>query len=106
MLKKLPIGINTLSAMLETTFAGHLAGVDWAQLKTWYNGYQFLGEAVYNPYDILLFISGNQRYRNYWFETGNPSFLIKLFQQKAYFCRIWNNWKSRKKFWIRLILKA
>lgn len=70
---------------LETTFAGHLAGVDWAQLKTWYNGYQFLGEAVYNPYDILLFISGNRRYRNYWFETGNPSFLIKLFQQKAYF---------------------
>ncbi len=70
---------------LETTFAGYLAGVDWAQLKTWYNGYQFIGEAVYNPYDILLLISGNRRYRNYWFETGNPSFLIKLFQQKAYF---------------------
>ena len=70
---------------LETVFAGHLADVDWAQLKDWYNGYQFLGEPVYNPYDILLFISGNQRYRNYGFETGNPSFLIKLFQQKAYF---------------------
>lgn len=70
---------------LETTFAGHLAGVDWEQLKAWYNGYHFLGEAVYNPYDILLFISENQTYRNYWFETGNPSFLIKLFQQKAYF---------------------
>ncbi|MBS3954306.1 MAG: ATP-binding protein [Methylomicrobium sp.] len=70
---------------LETTFAEHLKGVDWAQLKTWYNGYQFLGEAVYNPYDILLFISEDQSYRNYWFETGNPSFLIKLFQQKAYF---------------------
>lgn len=70
---------------LETMFADHLIGVDWVQMKAWYNGYQFLGEAVYNPYDILLFISGNQRYRNYWFETGNPSFLIKLFQQKAYF---------------------
>ncbi len=70
---------------LDTTFAGHLADVDWVQLKDWYSGYQFLGEPVYNPYDILLFISGNQRYRNYWFETGNPSFLIKLFQQKAYF---------------------
>lgn len=70
---------------LETTFASHLARVDWEQLKAWYNGYHFLGEAVYNPYDILLFISENQAYRNYWFETGNPSFLIKLFQQKAYF---------------------
>ena len=70
---------------LETQFAEHLQGVDWAQLKTWYNGYQFLGEAVYNPYDILLFISEQGRYRNYWFETGSPSFLIKLFRQNAYF---------------------
>ncbi|MDT8407207.1 MAG: AAA family ATPase [Methylococcales bacterium] len=70
---------------LETAFAEHLAGIDWAKLKEWYNGYQFLGEAVYNPFDILLFISEHQSYRNYWFETGNPSFLMKLFRQKRYF---------------------
>ena len=70
---------------LETTFAAHLAGVDWAELRRWYNGYGFLGEAVYNPFDILLFISEGHSYRNYWFETGNPSFLIKLFQRQRYF---------------------
>ncbi len=70
---------------LETTFASHLAGVDWEELKRWYNGYAFLGEPVYNPHDILLFLSENKTYRNYWFETGNPSFLIKLFKQKRYF---------------------
>jgi len=70
---------------LETSFADNLMCVDWAKLKQWYNGYQFMGEAIYNPYDILLFISEKQSYRNYWFETGNPSFLIKLFQQKSYF---------------------
>ena len=70
---------------LETTFAEHLAGVDWDELRRWYNGYRFLGEPVYNPYDILLFISDGHRYRNYWFETGSPSFLIKLFQQRRYF---------------------
>lgn len=70
---------------LETTFGAHLAGVDWDTLKRWYNGYGFLGEPVYNPFDILLFISENQSYRNYWFETGSPSFLIKLFQQRRYF---------------------
>ncbi|MBK1703564.1 ATP-binding protein [Halochromatium glycolicum] len=70
---------------LETTFAEHLAGVDWAELRRWYNGYGFLGEQVYNPYDILLFISDGHSYRNYWFETGSPSFLIKLFQQRRYF---------------------
>jgi hypothetical protein len=70
---------------LETTFAAHLAGVDGAELRRWYNGYGFLGEPVYNPFDILLFISEGHSYRNYWFETGNPSFLIKLFQRQRYF---------------------
>jgi hypothetical protein len=70
---------------LETTFAEHLAGVDWEELRRWYNGYGFLGEPVYNPYDILLFISDGHSFRNYWFETGSPSFLIKLFQQRRYF---------------------
>lgn len=72
-------------ADLENQFAGHLQGVDWQQLKDWYNGYQFLGEPVYNPYDVLLFISKQHTFRNYWFETGSPAFLIKLFQQRQYF---------------------
>lgn len=71
---------------LQTSFAEHLAGVDWEKLKRWYDGYKWLGNVpVYNPYDILLFISENHTYRNFWFETGNPSFLIKLFQKKSYF---------------------
>lgn len=71
---------------LYSQFAGHLQGVDWEKLRLWYNGYKWLGDvAVYNPYDILLFISENQNYRNYWFETGNPSFLIKLFTKYRYF---------------------
>ena len=70
---------------LETTFAAHLAGVDWDELRAWYNGYGFLGEPVYNPFDILLFIDKGHSFRNYWFETGSPSFLIKLFQKQRYF---------------------
>jgi len=72
-------------ADLTTTFGGHLAGIDWNKLKRWYNGYSFLGEPVYNPFDILLFIDKGQVYRNYWFETGSPSFLIKLLQQRRAF---------------------
>ncbi len=70
---------------LKNQFSEHLAGVDWKRLKDWYNGYQFLGEPVYNPFDVLLFIANGQAYRHYWFETGSPSFLLKLFQQKCYF---------------------
>ncbi len=71
---------------LETHFADHLKGVDRDKLRQWYNGYKWLGNtALYNPYDILLFIRNKFSYRNYWFETGNPSFLIKLFEKNKYF---------------------
>jgi hypothetical protein len=40
---------------------------------------------VYNPFDILLFIDKGFRFRNYWFETGSPAFLLKLFRQNQYF---------------------
>ena len=70
---------------LETSFAEHLQGVDWPRLKAMYNGYRFLGKPVYNPFDILLFIQKGLQYRNYWFESGSPSFLLKLFRQHSYF---------------------
>ena len=70
---------------LETHFADHLHGVDMEKVRQWYNGYKWFGEPVYNPFDILLFISEAYQYRNYWFESGNPGFLLKLFEKKRYF---------------------
>ena len=68
---------------LKTTFKAHLQGVDMALLKTWYNGYNYQGELVYNPFDILLFISkGAEDFGNYWWSTGNPSFLLTLLKEK------------------------
>jgi hypothetical protein len=72
-------------AELEAGFAEHLEGVDLDRFRMWYNGYRWMGEAVYNPFDVLLFLQEGKTYRNYWFETGSPSFLIRLFQQKRYF---------------------
>jgi hypothetical protein len=71
---------------LRRCFGEHLEGVDWNRMRYWYNGYGWTGqETVYNPYDILLFISEDFRFRSYWFETGSPAFLIRLFRQKQYF---------------------
>ena len=71
---------------LKYHFAEHLKGVEYNKLRQWYNGYSWLGDmAVYNPYDVLMFINKNFSYRNYWFETGNPTFLIKLFEKNRYF---------------------
>lgn len=49
------------------------------KIKTWYNGYRFsIRETyVYNPFSTLLLFK-NQSFLNYWFETGTPTFLIKL----------------------------
>jgi len=69
---------------LENEFREHLAGANLEQVKQWYNGYNFLGEFVYNPFDILQFIDNNFLFRNYWWESGNPSFLITLLKQKPY----------------------
>ena len=70
---------------LDTTFAGHLAGVDMDKVRLWYNGYNFLGEPVYNPFDILLFIDSGHRFKNHWFSTGTPTLLVKLLKQNNYF---------------------
>ncbi|NEW60125.1 AAA family ATPase [Sulfurovum sp. bin170] len=69
---------------IETTILPYLQGVDLERLKEWYNGYNFLKDRVYNPFDILLFIDNDFVYDNYWFNTGTPSFLIKLFKQNQY----------------------
>ncbi len=63
-------------------FKGYLYGVDLEKLKAWYNGYNYFGEPVYNPFDILLFLSENKEYRPYWWSTGNPSFLIDLLKSQ------------------------
>lgn len=70
---------------LENHFEGYLKGVDLETVKKWYNGYNYFGEPIYNPFDILLFISNNCEFSNYWWETGNPAFLIEKLKEGDYF---------------------
>ncbi|MEA3467629.1 MAG: ATP-binding protein [Thermodesulfobacteriota bacterium] len=70
---------------LETVFLPYLQNVDMEKVREWYNGYKFLGDKVYNPFDILLFIKNNFKFSNYWFATGTPTFLIKIIQRHNYF---------------------
>jgi len=55
------------------------------QIKTWYNGYKFSGEgvSVYNPFSVLRLFQ-HQQYRAHWFETGTPTFLMKLIKTEAF----------------------
>lgn len=75
-------------AELEHYFAPYMPEVEDYQgitqpelldkLRDWYNGYSWDGRTrVYNPFSILNFFSAGD-FRNFWFETGTPTFLPKL----------------------------
>ena len=54
-------------------------------LKKRYDGYHFSGKSpdIYNPYSLLSAFA-NQKVSNYWFETGTPTFLIKMMRKFKY----------------------
>jgi Predicted AAA-ATPase len=55
------------------------------QMKIWYDGYSWDGlTEVYNPFGTLNFLY-DQRFRNYWFSTGSPDFLVKQMRRITYY---------------------
>jgi PAS domain-containing protein len=69
---------------LETVFAPELPGLDREQIRRWYNGYNWGGTSVYNPFDVLLLFQ-NRTFQPYWFETGTPTFLLRLLAERRFF---------------------
>lgn len=54
------------------------------RLKESYDGYHFVPEAtpdIYNPFSLLNALA-DKRIRDYWFQTGTPTFLVKLIKSK------------------------
>jgi hypothetical protein len=73
-------------ADVDTVFAPELAvgDLDRQQIRDWYNGYNWKGDAVYNPFDLLLLFA-ERRFRPYWYETGTPTFLLKILAERRVF---------------------
>ncbi|CBL43866.1 hypothetical protein HDN1F_02830 [gamma proteobacterium HdN1] len=69
---------------VDRVFAAELEGLDREEIRCWYNGYNWLGDSVYNPFDLLLLFR-NRAFRAWWFETGTPNFLVKLLSQRGFF---------------------
>ncbi len=68
---------------IDSVFAPELMDLDQQEIREWYNGYNWLGEGVYNPFDILQLFRSRE-FKNYWFETGTPTFLVDmLFKRKV-----------------------
>ena len=69
---------------VDTVFAPELPGLDREEIRRWYNGYNWLGQGVYNPFDLLLLFDFRV-FKPYWFETGTPTFLVKLLADRQVF---------------------
>jgi hypothetical protein len=55
-------------------------------MKEWYNGYRFEEntQKVYNPVSVNHFFCRN-KFQNFWFATGTPTFLINLLKKEGVF---------------------
>jgi hypothetical protein len=57
-----------------------------SQIKKWYNGYSWNGkDTIYCPFSVLNYFSPNNPYgtfRNFWFDTGTPTFLTNLIKEQ------------------------
>ena len=49
------------------------------EIKAWYDGYRFHAQSstVYNPVSLAQYFINSCEFKNYWFSTGTPSFLIE-----------------------------
>ena len=50
----------------------------YGQLKKWYEGYHFHPQSVdiYNPFGLLRALDSKE-FKDYWFESGTPTFLVE-----------------------------
>lgn len=58
-----------------------------SQIKHWYNGYTWdwtLKQYVYNPVSAMNFFA-DREFKNHWFATGTPEFLIQQMKNRALF---------------------
>ncbi len=74
---------NQVGEMAEANSIGKTECYD--KLKTYYDGYHFEANTVgiYNPYSLLNALSAKS-FKDYWFETGTPSYLIEQLKQTNY----------------------
>ena len=69
---------------LKEDFREYSKDFDLEKIKEWYNGYYFLKDRIYNPFDILRLFDSSQ-FKNYWWESGNSYSLITLLKRNNYF---------------------
>ena len=73
---------------LERDFAPEIAALQEEtpvildRIREWYNGYTWDGKTrVYNPFSLLNYMA-DPVFRNYWYATGTPTFLLQALRKR------------------------
>ena len=69
-------------ADLDAVFAPELSGLDRDEIRDWYGGYGWRGEAVYNPFDILHLFD-RRDFGAWWFEAGVPALVRDMLIERG-----------------------
>ncbi len=79
--------VGITQAELEEYLAPYIqeCGGSLEEVKEWYNGYNFLGDSLYNPFDVLQYVKNKCKAKNYWFRSGTPEFLIKVIEMGNFY---------------------
>lgn len=74
---------ESISELAEAN--GMSEGQCYDRLAEMYDGYHFCrkGDGMYNPFSLLNTFK-KREFNEYWFETGTPSFLVKIMQRTSY----------------------
>ncbi|MDR3267539.1 MAG: AAA family ATPase, partial [Tannerella sp.] len=72
--------LHALAEETENTYKETLA-----EMKKRYDGYHFArnSEGMYNPFSVLNTFS-SMEFRDYWFKTGTPTFLVNLLKREDF----------------------
>ncbi len=70
---------------LQDYFPKELSVHNPDEIKNWYNGYTWdMKTYVYNPFSLLnFFVEG--KFKNFWFSTGTPTFLIEMAKREKFY---------------------
>jgi predicted AAA-ATPase/PD-(D/E)XK nuclease superfamily protein len=57
------------------------------EIKRWYNGYQFAGTTIYNPWSILMCVEKKGDLALYWSNTSDNAFILRLLAKSDEFLK-------------------
>ncbi len=69
---------------IKNEFYEYSKDFELEKIKEWYNGYYFLKERIYNPFDILKLFK-YRMFKNYWWESGQAYSLIEILKKGDYY---------------------